>query len=101
MESDDLLAGRNEAQRWQAIVSQFNAALAIQQDLQRSIYEERFDFIRRENEKRLNDLKRERLELDDRLCDALDNLDVSKDEEDKLDEFCEAPSTLLKLNGQI
>ena len=75
----DLLHGRNEAQRWQAIVSQFNAALAIQQELQRSIYEEKFDQIRRDNERTLNEIKNERAVLDNLLCEALDNIDDLND----------------------
>jgi len=80
----DLLHGRNEAQRWQAIVSQFNAALAIQQDLQRSIYEEKFDIIRRENDNMQNALKKQRLQLESDLCEALDQLDISKDKEEEV-----------------
>ena len=86
----DLLRGRNDAQRWQAVVSQFNAALAIQQDLQRTIYDEKFDLIRRDNEKHLNSIKNERLILDGNLCEALDNLESSE-------ENCESLSIELAL----
>jgi hypothetical protein len=75
----DLFRERNDAQRWQAVVSRFNAALAIQQDLQRSIYEEKFDLIRRDNENLLNFIKDERQILDGKLCEALDKLEESEE----------------------
>lgn len=91
----DLLEGRNEAQRWQAIVSQFNAALAIQQDLQRSLYEEKFDQIRRDNERVINEIKLERASLDNKLCEALDTID------DLNDELSIMEDNKIKLSGDL
>ena len=65
----------NSAQRWQAIVSQFNTALAIQQDLQRRVYEEKFDRMRDATNAVISSIQQQRQSLNQRLCECLDKLE--------------------------
>ena len=69
----------NAAQRWQALVSQFNAALAIEQDLQRRVYECRFDLMRETTSKEISSIQGERQVLNQQLCEYLDELEIIND----------------------
>ena len=69
----------NPAQRWQAIVSQFNAALAIQQDLQRRGYEEKFDRMREETSAKISAIRKTRHTLNQELCACLDALELKNE----------------------
>ena len=72
--------GMNAAQRWQAVVTQFNAALAIQQDLQRRVYESKFDQMRDATNATIAGLQLSRQQLNQQLCESLERLDGRLDE---------------------
>jgi DNA repair exonuclease SbcCD ATPase subunit len=79
MSSQSPLDPLNAAQRWQAVVCQFNAALSIQQDLQRRVYEEKFDQMRDATNLRISEIQTQRQTLNQRLCESLDLLDSTTD----------------------